>query len=96
MFHVFWGFLGLAITGIGALFGFALAREFVRNRLRFVDSVRHPVFPWVVALGATLVAWPVVALIGFLHLVGGGAALIFGAMAGLGSASGVKALKRGD
>ena len=85
--------IGLAV-GIGAgLFAFGLAREYVRQRLRFVDAVRHPLAPWAVAFGAVLVAAPIVWL---LPIVGGGTALIFGAASGLGTASGVKALKRGE
>jgi hypothetical protein len=45
------------------------------------------------AFGALLIATPVVWL---LPIVGGGTALIFGAATGLGTASGVKALKRGE
>ncbi len=82
------------VVSVGAgLFAFGLAREYVRQRLRFVDAVRHPMAPWAVALGAILVAAPIVWL---LPIVGGGTALIFGAGSGLGTASGVKALKRGE
>jgi hypothetical protein len=83
----------LAISVGAGLFAFGLAREYVRQRLRFVDAVRHPLAPWMAAFGALLIATPVVWL---LPLVGGGTALIFGAATGLGTASGVKALKRGE
>ncbi len=85
--------VGFTVTVAGALFAFGLAREYVRNRLRFVDAVRHPLAPWIVFLGATIVLVPVVAL---LPLVGFGTALIVGGSAGVGTASGVKALKRGE
>lgn len=85
--------IGLAVSIAAALFAFGLARAYVRQRLRFVDAVRHPLAPWAVATGAVLVAAPIVWL---LPIVGGGTALIFGAASGLGTASGVKALKRGE
>lgn len=85
--------IGLVVSVAAGMFAFGLAREYVRQRLRFVDAVRHPLAPWAVALGALLVAAPIVWL---LPIVGGGTALIFGAGSGLGTASGVKALKRGE
>ena len=85
--------IGLAVSVAAGLFAFGLAREYVRQRLRFVDAVRHPMAPWAVAIGAMLVAAPIVWI---LPIVGGGTALIFGAASGLGTASGVKALKRGE
>lgn len=44
----------LVFVGAG-LGGFVLARNFVRNRLRFVDMVRHPAIPWVAGIGAALI-----------------------------------------
>jgi len=85
--------IGLVVSIAAGMFAFGLAREYVRQRLRFVDAVRNPLAPWAVALGAVLIAAPIVWL---LPIVGGGTALIFGAGSGLGTASGVKALKRGD
>ena len=73
MFEALFGLVRVAIMiGVG-LFAFSLARQYVRNRLRFVDSVRTP-----------------------LPLVTGLTAIVFGAATGLGTASGVKALKRGE
>jgi hypothetical protein len=85
--------IGLVISVGAGLFAFGLAREYVRQRLRFVDAVRHPLAPWMAAIGALVIAAPIVWL---LPIVGGGTALIFGAATGLGTASGVKALKRGE
>lgn len=85
--------IGLVVSIAAGMFAFGLAREYVRQRLRFVDAVRNPLAPWAVALGAVLVAAPIVWL---LPIVGGGTALIVGAGSGLGTASGVKALKRGE
>ena len=99
MWHFFalaWGTVGFIISAAAGLFAFAFAREFVRKRLRYVDTVRSPIIPWVVAFLVAVVAMPVVALISFLHLIGGGTALLLGAASGLGTASGVKALTRGE
>jgi hypothetical protein len=85
------GWLSLAITAALAVFGFTLARNFVRRRLRFVDSVRSPAAPWIAGLGAALVAWPAAAL----PLITTTTTTLFGIATGLGTASGVKALKRG-
>jgi len=96
MFHFFAGLfslIGLLVTGAGAIFAFGLAREYVRNRLRFVDAVRHPLAPWITWIAATVVLLPVVAI---LPLVGAGTAILVGGAAGLGTSSGVKALKRGE
>jgi hypothetical protein len=92
-FHSLFSLVGFAVTVAGALFAFGAAREYVRNRLRFVDAVRNPLAPWIVFLAATVVLLPVVAL---LPLVGFGTALVVGGGAGVGTASGVKALKRGE
>jgi hypothetical protein len=85
--------VGLIVTATAAVFAFGLARQYVRNRLRFVDGVHHPLAPWIAGIGATIIMVPVVAI---LPLVGLGSALIVGSATGLGTASGAKALKRGD
>ena len=72
--------------------GFVLARAFVRRRLRFVDAIRSPMAPWVAGLGVALIVWPAA----LLPLVTQTTTALFGVGAGLGTASGVKALKRGD
>ncbi len=86
------GFLYLALSVAAAIGGFVLARRFVQQRLRFVDGIRSPVAPFVAGLVAALIAWPAA----LLPLVTTGTAAIFGIGAGLGTASGIKALKRGD
>ena len=89
----FFNLISLVVAVGAGMFAFGLAREYVRQKLRFVDAVRNPLAPWAVAVGALIVAIPIVAL---LPIIGGGTALVFGAAAGLGTASGVKALKRGE
>jgi hypothetical protein len=86
------GFLYLALSVAAAIGGFVLARRFVQQRLRFVDGIRSPVAPFVAGLVAALIAWPAA----LLPIVTTGTAAIFGIGAGLGTASGIKALKRGD
>lgn len=86
------GFLYLALSVAAAIGGFVLARRFVQRRLRFVDGIRSPVAPFVAGLVAALIAWPAA----LLPIVTTGTAALFGVGAGLGTASGVKALKRGD
>ncbi|MBA2291682.1 MAG: hypothetical protein H0W15_04415 [Gemmatimonadales bacterium] len=93
MFESIFGLVKIALMiGIG-LFAFSIARGYVRSRLRFVDAVRNPLAPWIVGVGAWIVAVPVAAL---LPLITGATALAFGLASGLGTASGVKALKRGE
>ena len=86
------GFLVGAAVFAAALFGFSFARQYTLKRLRFVDGIRNPVWPWAVGLVAALVAAPVAWILPF---VGTGSAILFGAATALGSASGVKALRRG-
>ncbi len=86
------GTLYLAVTVAAGVLGFMLARTFVRRRLRFVDGIYSPVAPWIAGIIAAVVAWPVA----ILPLVTIGTTTIFGISAGLGTASGVKALRRGD
>ncbi|MDX2206408.1 MAG: hypothetical protein SFU57_02080 [Gemmatimonadales bacterium] len=93
MFEGFFGLLYFAVTAVVGVVAFGVAREFVRQRLRFVDVVRHPLAPWIAGLGVLLVAQPIAWL---LPLVTATTAAVAGVAAGLGTASGVKALKRGD
>ena len=86
------GFLYLALSVAAAIGGFVLARRFVQQRLRFVDGIRSPVAPFVAGLVAALIAWPAA----LLPIVTTGTAALFGIGAGMGTASGIKALKRGD
>jgi len=86
------GFLYLALSVAAAIGGFVLARRFVPQRLRFVDGIRSPAAPFVAGLVAALIAWPAA----LLPIVTTGTAALFGIGAGMGTASGIKALKRGD
>lgn len=93
MFGAIGGLLSLIISAAAGLFMFGLAREYVRNRLRFVEAVRNPIAPWVAGFAVLLVMSPIAAL---LPLVTGFTAAVAGIATALGTASGVKALKRGE
>jgi len=86
------GLIALAVTVAAAVGGYLVARNFVRRRLRFVDGVYNPVFPIAAGLIAAVVALPAA----LLPIVSMGTAAIFGIGAGVGTASGVKSLRRGD
>ena len=81
--------LQFLITLTAGAIGFILTRNFVRRRLRFVDAVQSPVAPLVAGTAAALIAWPAV----LLPLVTLTTTLVFGIGAGLGTASGARALR---
>jgi hypothetical protein len=84
--------LSTAITLAAGVGGYLIARSFVRRRLRFVDAVRSPFAPLVAgvaAFGVGLVA-------AILPLITLTTAVVLGIGTALGTASGVRALDRGD
>ena len=85
------GWLALAATVTAAIGGFIVARNFVRRRLRFVDAAYSPVAPFLAGILAAMIAWPVA----ILPIITTTTSALFGIGVGLGTASGVKALKRG-
>lgn len=93
MFEAIGGFLTFAVTLVAGIGAFTITREFVRQRLRFVDAARHPAVPWIAGGVVVLAALPIA---GLLPIVTAGTAAVAGVAAGLGTNSGVKALKRGD
>lgn len=84
--------ISLAIALTASIFAFGFARGFVRRKLRFVDSVRSPVVPIAAAVGTAIIALPLT----LLPLITGFTAAMVGLGVGLGTASGVKALRSGD
>jgi hypothetical protein len=68
-------------TGAVTLLGYLKARQFVRERLRFVDAAHKPTAPLLAGAVAAVVAAPVVWL---LPVVGAPAAVIFGIGVGWG------------
>jgi len=73
--------IGIAAAGAASVGGFAGARRFVREKLRFVDAAHSGKAPWIAGIAAALLAMPVVALVPF---VGTGTALLFGVAVGYG------------
>jgi hypothetical protein len=84
--------LQILITLTAGAIGFILTRNFVRRRLRFVDSVHSPFAPVIAGIAAALIVWPAV----LLPLVTVTTALVFGIGAALGTASGARALRSND
>ena len=83
--------INMIIIAAVALVGFAIAKTFVRRRLRFVDAIYSPLAPLTVGVLMAALAWP----LAILPIITGTTAVIFGIGAGMGTASGVRALKRG-
>jgi hypothetical protein len=85
------GLIGLVLSFVAAFIGFSQARAFVRDRLRYVDAAQSSFAPFVSAVGALLIAAPVVAL---LPIVGAGTAIAFGLSVGVGVANGQRDIRR--
>jgi hypothetical protein len=86
------GWIRLVVTLAAILGGFVISRNFVRRRLRFVDGIYSPIAPWLAGIGVALIASPAA----LLPLITTTTTTLLGVAAGVGTASGVKALKRGD
>jgi hypothetical protein len=83
--------IGLAAAASAALLGFAKTREFVRNRLRYVDSVHRISAPIKAGGAALLVAAPIVWV---LPIVGAPTAILFGAAVGAGVVAGSRDIRK--
>ena len=81
----------LAIAGGATLVGFWQARQFVQNKLRYVDAVHKAMVPVLVGAAAAVVATPIVWLVPF---IGGGTALLFGGGVAMGVAAGARDIRR--
>jgi hypothetical protein len=81
-------FLTLAV-GVA---GYLMARNFVRNRLRFVDAIHKPWVPLVAGTLGFLFAWP----LALLPLLSAAPAVVFGIGIGLGTAKGARMVRRAD
>ena len=84
--------IGLGMTAGATAAGYVGSRNFVRNKLRYVDAVQGRAAPWIAGAAATLVAAP---LVWVLPLVGGGTALLFGASVAVGVSRGAKQVRSG-
>lgn len=81
----------MILVGLAALAGYSKTREFVRERLRFVDAVQRGSAPFLAGAGAALLASPVAWL---LPAVGTGAALVFGGAVGWGVVKGRRDIRQ--
>lgn len=87
----FWLLVSIAITLAVTSFGFAVARRYVRDRLKFVDAVQTVKAPII----AGLVGWALFMPLTILPLVGVGTAIVFGLSVALGVRAGAKDIKIG-
>ncbi|MEJ2678579.1 MAG: hypothetical protein P8174_05810 [Gemmatimonadota bacterium] len=85
--------IAIAIAGVAGIGGYLKARQFVRDRLRFVDAARHRAAPIVSGSVAALVAAPIVWL---LPVVGAGTAVMLGIGIGMGVHKGARDIARGE
>jgi hypothetical protein len=72
-------FLFLAAAGAGMGISYMRVRDFVSERLRFVDAAQRRSAPWLAGVAAALALSPVVAV---LPVLGGGTAIVFGIVVG--------------
>ena len=82
-------FVAVLTASVG---GYAAARRFVRERLRFVDAAQRASTPWLAGAGAWVLGSLAALLLPF---VGPIAALSFGVSVGLGVAAGARDIRRG-
>ena len=83
--------IGFLMAWAAAFFGYSRARGFVKNRLRYVDSIYRWSAPWKAGLIAALVTVPIALILPF---VSGASGLLFGTAVGLGVAAGRRDLRR--
>src|SRR3954469_21272446 len=85
--------IAFIIASGSAIFGYTLAKKFVRDRLRYVEGAHKPATPFIAGIGAYLVAMVAVAL---LPIVGIGTAIAFALSVAFGTAAGSRAVKSGN
>jgi hypothetical protein len=83
--------LSIGISLAVSSFGFAVARKYVRDRLKFVDAVHTMKAPVI----AGLVGWAIAMPFTMLPLFGLGTAIVFGLSVGLGVRAGAKDIRIG-
>jgi hypothetical protein len=84
--------IAIAISLAVSAFGYAVARRFVHDRLKFVDAAQTMKAPIIAGLVAWAVAMPLTFLLPF---VGVGTAIVFGLSVGLGVRAGAKDIQHG-
>lgn len=89
--------LALGIAGASGVYGHIKSRKFVGQKLRYTSLVEKPALGLMAGVGATVIAAPIVGVIGIVPvvsgLVGAGTAIAIGAGVGTGVALGVKDTK---
>lgn len=83
--------LAIAVSLGLSFFGFATARRFVHDKLKFVDAAQTLKAPII----AGLVAWGLLMPLTFLPFIGFGTAVVFGLSVGMGVRAGQKDIKYG-
>ncbi len=84
--------LALLLTATAGIAGYVLARNFVRRRLRFIDAVQSPWAPWIAGIAGAVVSSP----LALLPLLGTATVVVVGLGIGFGTASGARAIRRGE
>ena len=92
---MFWTLISIAISLALSTAGFAVARRYVRDRLKFVDAVHTMKAPIIAGLVGWAVMMPLTLLPLISTLVGVGTAIVFGLSVGLGVRAGAKDIKIG-
>jgi len=84
--------IGTLVAVAAAIFGYFLARNFVRRRLRFVDAAQSTFAPLVAGVLAAALASP----LALIPTLPGWTAILFGVGAALGTSSARRYLRRAD
>lgn len=92
MFSLLAFIISFGIAAVTAVVLHSTARRFVRNRLRYVDSVQKAITPWV-AGGAAFLAGAI--LVPILPFVGLGTAITAALAVGSGVAAGARDIRQG-
>jgi hypothetical protein len=84
--------IGFVIAWAAAFVGYTKTRAFVKNKLRYVDSLHRSTAPWKAGIVAALIATPIAWA---LPIVTTASAVLFGTAVGFGVAAGRRDLRRG-
>lgn len=84
--------LHILLTAAVGVVGYLMARNFVRNRLRFVDAVQARWAPLAAGALAFVLTWP----LALLPLVSAAPGVMFGIGVGFGTLSGARMIRRDE